>query len=216
MLYHEAGRNDLAIPLLQKSIDIQPGVFAGHINLGMMQRDEQLLGDSRVSLENAVRIQPESAVAHVTLGLLYIDAGELDLALDEIERGLKLEPNDPMTHARMAMLRQVRGEIDEAEHCFNQVLALSPQDLDAHRSLALLRRQKEHNNNTKWLENEFRRPGAADRSRVLLGFTLGKVFDDLRPSLLLEVNGIFAQGQRRTHDAIDQGTVSWRPGQSRR
>lgn len=179
MLCYEASRNDLAIPLIQKSIDIQPEVFAGHINLGMMQRDEQLLGDSRVSLEKAVKIQPESAVAHVTLGLLYIDVGELDLAVDEINHGLKLEPNDPMTHARMGMLRQVRGEIEEAEHSFNEVLAISPQDLDAHRSLALLRRQKDHNDNTKWLENEFNRPGIADRRRVLLGFTLSKVFDDL-------------------------------------
>jgi tetratricopeptide (TPR) repeat protein len=179
MLFHEIGRNDLAIPLLRKSTEIRPEIFAGFINLGMILRDEKLFADSRASLEKAVDIHPASAIAHVTLGLLYMDMGMLDQALEEIEHGLQLKPEDPMTHARMGMLRQVRGEIDAAEACFIKVLELIPQDLNAHRSLALLKKQTEHNDNTRWLEDAFSSADDAGQDRMLLGFTLGKVFDDL-------------------------------------
>ena len=43
MLHHRAGRNDLAIPLLEKAVAARPTVFEAAINLGIIQRDEGLL-----------------------------------------------------------------------------------------------------------------------------------------------------------------------------
>ena len=83
MLCHEHGRNDLAIPLIKKSVESRPDICAGCINLGMIQRDEGLLADSQINLKRAVALKSDSAKAHVTLGLLFIDRGELDLALRE-------------------------------------------------------------------------------------------------------------------------------------
>jgi tetratricopeptide (TPR) repeat protein len=179
MLYHQHGRDDLAIPLIKKSVDIRPDVFAGVINLGMIQRDEGLLEESQASLERAVLIEPDSAIAHVTLGLLLMDRGELDRALELFEHGFRLEPGNPMTHARMGMLQQVRGETDAAVSCFSKVIELAPDDLNAHRSLAFLQKQTEHNDNTRWMETAFASTDLPDRERMLLGYALGKVFDDL-------------------------------------
>lgn len=179
MLCHENNRNDLALGLISKSVEIRPDNFAGLINLGMIQRDEGLLADSRINLEKAVAVKPDSAQARVTLGLLLIDIGELDLALREIEHGLRLEPDNPMTHARMGMLRQIRGETDTAAACFRKVLELAPNDLNAHRSLAFLQKQTEYNDSIQWMEDSFASPDCSDQDQLLLGYTLGKVFDDL-------------------------------------
>ncbi len=179
MLYHSGGRNDLAIPLIKKSVEIQPDIFAGVINLGMILRDEELLEESQLNLEKALALQPDSALAHVTLGLLYIDRGELDLALEEMQEGLKLKPDDPMTYSRLGMLHQVRGDTDAAVSCFRKVIERVPEDLNAHRSLAFLNRQTEYDENTEWLETAISKPGLADKDRMLIGYTLGKVFDDL-------------------------------------
>jgi len=179
MLCHEGGRNDIAIPLITKSVEIRPGNFAGRINLGMIQRDEGLLEDSLINLKSAVALRPDSAEAHVTLGLLYIDRVEMELALKEMEHGLRLDPDNPMTNARLGMLRQIRGETSEATPYFRKVIKLSPSDINARRSLAFLQKQTDYNDNIKWMEDSFTSPDCSDHDRLLLGYTLGKVFDDL-------------------------------------
>jgi tetratricopeptide (TPR) repeat protein len=179
MLCHELGRNDLAIPLIEKSVETRPDIFAGFINLGMIQRDEGLLEDSLINLKRAVALKPDSAEAHVTLGLLYIDRVEMDLALEEMAHGLRLDPENPMTNARMGMLQQILGAKDEASSCFRKVIDLSPNDINARRSLVFLQKQTDYNNNIKWLEDSFASPECSDQDRLLLGYTLGKAFDDL-------------------------------------
>jgi len=179
MLYHQHGRNDLALPLIKKSVEIRPDIFAGLINLGMIQRDEGLFADSRINLERAVTLQPDSATAHVTLGLLLMDLAEFDLAMKEVESGLRLDPDNPLMHARMGMLRQARGEIDAAASCFRKVVELEPDNLDAHRSLIFLQKQSKYNDSIRWMENSFRSAETSDKNRILLGYTLGKAFDDL-------------------------------------
>jgi len=179
MLYHQEGRNELAIPLLSKAVELRPADFAAAINLGIIQRDEGLLAQAQVSLESAVAIQPHSATAHITLGMLLMDRNELDAALSEVEQGLRLDPDDPMTYARLGMLMQIRGEPDKAAAYYRKVIELNPLDGTAHRSLAFTQRQTEYSADIKRMENAIRSPDASRWDRMLLGFALGKVFDDL-------------------------------------
>jgi len=179
MLYHQHGRNDLAIPLIKKSVEIRPGIFAGLLNLGMIQRDEGQLADSRTHLEAAVAQEPDSALAHVTLGLLLMDIGKLDLALKEMGEGLRLEPENPLTHARVGMLRQVRGETDLAASSYRKVIELAPQNGTAHRSLAFLQKQASYSDDIRRMEQVFGSPDTANKDKILIGNALGKVFDDL-------------------------------------
>jgi len=179
MLCHEAGRNDLAIPLIRKSVEIRPEISAGLINLGMLLRDEGLLTDSRINLERALVLEPDNATAHVTLGLLLIDLGELELALREIEHALKLEPDNPLTLARLGMLQQIRGETDAAAGCYRKVIELTPGNGTAHRSLAFLQKQQVYNDDIRRMEESFAAPDTSRKDRMLIGNALGKAFDDL-------------------------------------
>ena len=179
MLCHRSDRNDLAIPLIRKSVELRPEIFAGVINLGMMQRDEGLLADSRVNLEQATTMQPDSAIAHVTLALLLMDLGELDAALQEMKVGQRLDPEDPEIHARVAMLHQVRGEDEAAANHYRKVIDRLPNSGTAHRSLAFLQKHTNYNDDISRAEKAFNSPQIPARDRMLLGNALGKVFDDL-------------------------------------
>ncbi len=179
MLYHQEGRNELAIPLLSKAVELRPRDFAAAINLGIIQREEGLLAAAQVNLENAVAIQPHSATAHITLGMLLMDRNELDAALSEVEQGLRLDPDDPMTYARLGMLMQIRGEPDKAAAYYRKVIELNPLDGTAHRSLVFLQRYTEYNDDIKKMEAAFESADTSDKDRILLGNALGKAFDDL-------------------------------------
>jgi tetratricopeptide (TPR) repeat protein len=179
MLYHQHERNDLAIPLIAKSVELRPDIFAGLLNLGMIQRDEGLLADSRINLEKAIRLQPDHAEAHVTLGLLLMDLAELDQALKEMEEGLRLEPGNHLSYARMGMLQQIRGETDAAAACYRKVIELTPANGTAHRSLAFLQKQSTYNDDIRKMEDRFNAPDTTHKDKMLIGNALGKVFDDL-------------------------------------
>jgi tetratricopeptide (TPR) repeat protein len=179
MLHHQENRNNLAIPLLEKAVEVRPGVFEAAINLGIIQREEGLLEAAQLNLENAVTIRPDSAAAHITLGMLLMDRNELDAALSEVERGLQLEPDNPDTLAKLGMLMQIRGEADKAAACYRKVIGFNPLDGTAHRSLAFVQRQTEYNDDIKRMEYAIRSEDVSRWDRILLGFALGKVFDDL-------------------------------------
>jgi tetratricopeptide (TPR) repeat protein len=179
MLMHQAGRNDLALPLLQVAVDVRPEVFEASFNLGVVQRDEDLLAQAQANLDNAVAIEPDKAIAHITLGMLLMDRGRLDEALAAVEHGMSLEPDDPETWARLGMLHQIRGEPGRAAAYYRKVIAKNPLDGTAHRSLAFLRRQNEYNQDIRLMEKAIGSPTVSPRDRMLLGYALGKVFDDL-------------------------------------
>jgi tetratricopeptide (TPR) repeat protein len=179
MLHHRAGRNDLAIPLLEKAVAARPTVFEAAINLGIIQRDEGLLAAAQANLENAVAIQPDNAMAHITLGMLLMDRNELDAALVEVELGRQLDPDNPETWGRLGMLMQIRGEPARAAGFYRKVIGRKSLDGTAHRSLAFLQRQTEYTDDIKRMEEAIRSPDASRRDRMLLGYALGKVFDDL-------------------------------------
>jgi len=179
MIYHQESQNERAIPLLTRAVESRPADFAASINLGIIQRDEGLLAQAQINLENALALQPDSATAHITLGMLLMDRNELDAALLEVKEGLRLEPNNPTTYARLGMLMQARGEPDKAVEYYRKVISLSPLDGTAHRSLAFSQRQTEYNDDIKRMEHAIRSQDVASWDRILLGFALGKVFDDL-------------------------------------
>lgn len=77
------------------------------------------------------------------------------------------------------MLMQIRGEPAGAAGYFRKVIERNPLDGSAHRSLAFLQQQTEYNDDIKRMETAIRSPNASRPDRVLLGYALGKVFDDL-------------------------------------
>lgn len=179
MLYHREGQNSAAISFLVKATKQRPADFAATINLGIVQREEGLLSEAQINLEKAVAIQPRNPTAHVTLGMLLMDRNELDYALSELEQALRLDSGDPMTYARIGMLMQVRGEPETAASNYRKVIDINPLDGTAHRSLAFVQRQTEYNEDIRRMEAAIRSPEASHWDRMLLGYALGKVFDDL-------------------------------------
>lgn len=179
MLCHEGGRNDLAIPLLKKSVSLKPGILAGVINLGMIQREAGLLEDARASLESAVDMEPNSAIAHASLGLVRMDLGDMDGALLALEQSHALDSDEYLTLARLGMLHQARNEADQAADCFRRAIELRPGDIDLRRSLAVVGKQHSYDANMRWMESALAAPDCPREAGILLAFTLGKCFEDL-------------------------------------
>ncbi|MFT7564792.1 MAG: tetratricopeptide (TPR) repeat protein [Bacteroidia bacterium] len=180
MMYRSHGRNDLAIELILKSVEIRPDIIESALSLGMIQHEEGLLEDAQTSLNKVVAAEPGNVIAHSTLGLILTDRGELDMAFESFQNAMRLEPDHPISHARMGMLEQARGNKQAAFECLSKSIELAPDNVNAHRSLAFLQKQTEYNDNIRWMEAEFESAALPDYEQLLLGYALGKVFDDLK------------------------------------
>ncbi len=180
MLLHKVHRNDLAIPLLQKTVAMRPKLFDAALNLGTVQRAVGLVVDAQASLERAIALKPTSSKAHVTLGLLFVDRNAIDDAERMFQRAIALQPRNGEAHAQLGLVHKTRGERAQAIACYRRAVALKPQYGEAHRGLAYLRTYTEYDKDVELMERVYRAPDTPDLERMLVGFALGKVFDDLK------------------------------------
>lgn len=180
MLYHKVDRNDLAVPLLKKTAALRPKLFDAALNLGIVQRRAGLLADAQASLEQAVAIKPTSSKAHVTLGLVLVDRNDIDGAERLFKRAAALQPLNAEAHAQLGFVHKSRGELPQAATCYRKAVALNPQYGEAHRGLAYLQKYRAYDQDIELMEKVYRAPATPESERMLLGFALGKIFDDLQ------------------------------------
>jgi tetratricopeptide (TPR) repeat protein len=180
LIFHQVNRSDLAIPLLQKAASLRPKLFEAALNLGIVLRAAGKLDAARVELERAVALKPTSSKAHVTLGLLMIDRNTIDEAERLFRKAVALNPRNGEAHAQLGLIHKTRGEREQALVCYRRAVALNPQYAEAHRGLAYLRTYTEYDKDIELMEQVYRDPTTPENERLLLGFSLGKVFDDLK------------------------------------
>ena len=179
MLYHTAGRKDLAIPLLKKAVRIRPDDFEAALNLGIIERDQGKLVDAHTHLKTAAALEPDNAIVHAKLGALHIDRDDIDAATIEFHRALELEPNNAELNTQMGSLYTIHGEPDQAIIYYRKAILHSPLYGDAHYRLAFLQKITDYTDDVRRMEKAFHTPDMSEQDRILVGIALGKAFDDL-------------------------------------
>ena len=179
MLYHKASRNDLSIPLLRRAVRLGPEIFDANLNLGITERLQGMFDESMTHLERAAALKPDSAKAHASLGALYLDRDDIDKAISAFDRALTIEPNSWKTNIQMGLVHGIRGAPDKAAKYYRDAVSHSPHCGDAHYELAFNQRIEEYTDDVERMEQAFHSPDISDENRMLVGYALGKAFDDL-------------------------------------
>ncbi len=179
ILYHAAGRNDLAIPLLRKAVRIRPDSPAAALHLGILEHDKGRLVEAHVHLRKAAALDPDNADVHAALGALHVDRDDIDAATIAFQRALKLEPESAELNTQVGTLFAIRGDANQAIGHYRNAVMHSPFYGDAHYRLAFLEKVASHTDDVRRMEDAFQASGISEQDRILVGFALGKVFDDL-------------------------------------
>jgi tetratricopeptide (TPR) repeat protein len=180
LIYNKIHRNDLSIPLLQKTVALRPKLFDAVLNLGIVQRAAGRTMDAQATLEQAVALRPTSSKAHVMLGLLLVDRNSVDAAERMFQRATALQPLNAEAHAQLGLVHKTRGNVAQALASYRRAIALNPQYGEAHRGLAYVRTYKEYDKDVELMEQLYQSPATPEHERMLIGFSLGKIFDDLK------------------------------------
>jgi tetratricopeptide (TPR) repeat protein len=91
---------ELAQPLLEKAIQIDPGIELAHLDLGILYNDAGHRDDALRELKTAEKISPSDGNVHWRLGRFYQEAGNKEAAKAEFDqtRGLLKAANVPLVN----------------------------------------------------------------------------------------------------------------------
>lgn len=142
ILAHQCGKNDLALPYLDKAIALDPSQASFHNIRGGVFRALGKRPEARVCFAEALRLQPGSADAYVNLGDLCQEEGRLDEARAHYREALRLKPDYAEAHNNLGNVWKAQGRLDQAATCYQQALHLRPDWVGAHNNLGIVYQQR--------------------------------------------------------------------------
>jgi len=126
LLAHLAGRQGIALALMEKAARLQPGVAQFHYNMGVVLGLLRRPADALVCYRAAVALDPLYPHAMGNLGNAALECDQLDEALAAYDAVLAQHPHEPnLTLARAIALLAMR-RLDLAGPAFEAALSLAP------------------------------------------------------------------------------------------
>lgn len=138
VLYSQAGRMDLALPLWEDSVRLDADFVDGHVNLGSALYTVGRMEGAEQHLRAAIRLDPAAAPAWSALGLVLAARQEFDAARAAFARALAIEPGDAETLARDGQMELEAGNVAAARQLLGRAAARDPSNARAQAGLARL------------------------------------------------------------------------------
>ena len=133
--YYRPQALDTAIPLLEKTIQLDPNLAPAYADLGranllqyIQLRDDKYFEPARQASLRALGLNLNLASPHVTLATLYTWTGKRELASQELEQALKLDKFNASAYAAQGNLLFREGRNAEAEPLLQKAVSLAPED----------------------------------------------------------------------------------------
>jgi tetratricopeptide (TPR) repeat protein len=124
-LMHQ-GRQGEAIPLLQRSIKLDPSVWASHHDLGVAMTTAGLLELAIEPFVVALRLNPDLASAHNYLAYIFDSIGQESRAMASYQAAVALQPNLVTAQMRLGMLYLTQSRNAEAAAAFRAGASAAP------------------------------------------------------------------------------------------
>ncbi len=125
------GRQDEAIPDLEKAIALKPDLYEAHHNLALAYAqtcNPSLHLDRAIAeAETAVRLRPDEPEAHRLAADLYHRAGRDADAEAAVKQALALRDDDPLSYQLLGGIEASLGNQAASQEAFARVVALTPE-----------------------------------------------------------------------------------------
>ena len=115
-----------ALPLIEKSLELNPLLAETHASLGFLRSFEWDLLASEAALIRATELNPNLSQAFVWLYVTYDLGVQPRKALETLQRALALDPLSPIVNTNMAAEMWIRSRTNEALQAANRIIQISP------------------------------------------------------------------------------------------
>jgi len=180
-LYHQTGKNQIALPLVEKAIKLNNKKSYYYNNLGNIHREMGENKNAALAFRRAVKINPESAPARSNLGNMYVALGDVDKGIREQKKAIQIRPDYHLGHFNLGNAYLEKGMKDEAIACYRRAIDVDPTYAKAYRNIVESQKLKTVNSDITALEDLLRSDKVKDvDDRVQLLFGAAKAYNDLK------------------------------------
>ncbi len=180
-LYTELNNLDAAVVHYERSIALNPSSAEAHNNLANVLQKRGRHEEAIEHYKNAIRLKPTYVPAQRSLGDALQSQNQLDGAVVCYRAALASEPRDVPTLNRLASALLVAGRLDEASRAFEAAVEIAPDNIGIQHNYASVRSFVQGDRRLASLEQlQARGSQLSDEQRMVLHFTLGKAYADLK------------------------------------
>jgi len=140
LAFQQAGRDEDALPAMQKTAALSPRDAQAHGNLGVVFKAMGRLQEALVSLRRAITIKPDYAQAHCNLGATLNDLQRPEEAEKSLRRALQLNPDYADAHNNLGLVLDGLGLLQEAQASYWRALKINPNLFQVHSNLGNVQR----------------------------------------------------------------------------
>ncbi len=115
-----------ALPLIEKSLELDPLLAETHASLGFLRFFERDLLAAEAALIRATNLSPNLSRAYVWLYITYENLVQPVHAFEALQRAFALDPLSPIVNANMAAELWIRNRTDDALKAANRILQVAP------------------------------------------------------------------------------------------
>lgn len=126
--YSLLGRTADAIDMYGQTLEVDPKLFAAHLNLGVLLIEAEKPTAAAAELKRALELEPDNYRAHFSTAVALERLGKKQEALAHYRRAAALDPT--RTEPRRAVLELLleKEDWEEAQTALQELLALEPRD----------------------------------------------------------------------------------------
>ena len=180
MVYRTIGRLKEAMIACRKSLAIRPDSAHTHHNAGIIHRQ---MGNHQAALRyyrKAIELDPLLAEAHYNLGELFKVNGNLKSAIAVYQKAIQLSPDMYQAFRGLGDAYRLQGNTNAAIAAYGNAIKVNPACVTSYRYLTVLRKYKTRDPYLVGMESLLTRADLNRNERMLLNFSLGKAYEDLK------------------------------------
>ncbi len=178
---HALNNNDpgMAITYFNEAHHVDPSNYEVVVALAHVMADSALNSDARIAYERALKMNPKDKEVALSLGEIYRRLGEPKKA-EKVYKSLMVEtPGDGQALVGLAHVARGRGNAKKALDFAMRALKTRPHNSGAWAIFAESRKFNELPKEFSQMEEVFEKIHPETESSISLGFSMGKILDDV-------------------------------------
>ncbi len=129
------GREDEAVQIYEKALEVEPRYAAIHFNLGNLLLARRKLDQAAGHYKEAIHARPDFPEAYWALGNIAAMRNDLDTAVELFRKSLVISPNEINTLFSLGTILGRQGRLDESVTYLSRVIEIRPDHAEAHQNL---------------------------------------------------------------------------------
>jgi eukaryotic-like serine/threonine-protein kinase len=127
------GRQADAVQAFQKALDLQPGYFAPHLELGIFWYRQGDYAEAENQFRQVIELAPESEAGHYDLCAIYVVTARYEEAESACRRAMELYPS-AIAYNNLGVSLVYQGRDSEALAQYRQAITLAPQSYESYQN----------------------------------------------------------------------------------